>query len=80
VKGLIKALYKAIRKSYKPIRLFITFRQRVEIPLLCVSKSVDKVELECSMKQSCDPYVNAIIERVYGILKAEFIGYTPHIN
>jgi transposase InsO family protein len=39
-----------------------------------------KTKIICSMTESYDPYANAIAERVNGILKAEFIGYSNNTD
>lgn len=41
---------------------------------------IKKYNLKCNMTQNSDPYENAVVERITGILKQEFIIDTYHLD
>ncbi len=41
---------------------------------------LNKYTINCSMTEAYDPYENAVAERVNGILKQEFLGYTNKLD
>lgn len=77
VDGSLKALKTAI-KARKYLTTELIHHSDRGIQYCCdeYQQILIKNGIKCSMTESYDPYANAVAERVNGILKQEFIGYT----
>ena len=73
--GSIKALKMGIKQRIYHDKSLIHHSDRgVQYCSHIYQKLINKSKLICSMTESYDPYLNAVAERINGIMKQEFLG------
>jgi len=76
-KGANAALKMAIKnRSYKTKQLIHHSDRGIQYCCDLYQQTLKRKNIKCSMTEKYDPYQNAVAERINGILKQEFIGYS----